>query len=96
MAIDEVRDGCDFALRVRATDEKDGGGFHVEREMELGMLSRVQVRLQPEQCPIFLANIFGDLSWDIDRIECVRTVLARTGNPVMRARRNIEIVRFKT
>jgi hypothetical protein len=29
MAINEVGNGRDFALAVRAGDEKDGGGFHI-------------------------------------------------------------------
>jgi len=30
VAVDEIRDGCDFALAVGAGDEQDGGGFHAE------------------------------------------------------------------
>ena len=29
MAIDEVGDGRDFSLCIRATDEQNGGGFHL-------------------------------------------------------------------
>src|SRR5258708_18594184 len=28
MAVDEIGDGRDFAFRVRAGDQEDGGGFH--------------------------------------------------------------------
>lgn len=66
------------------------------RSASLGFFTALQIWLLPDLFPIFLADIFVDLNWNIADVKPVSPISSWSRNPIFIATGNFSVIRFES
>ena len=66
------------------------------RNANLSFFTALQIWLLPDLFPIFLADIFVDLNWDIADVKPVPPISSWSRNPIFITTGNFSVIRFES